>query len=65
MEQLKLEVVVPRTWVSESKEFLKGWYERRGYVKNKVGKLEELHGTEVFLRQLVTEVDVVFYTKVL
>jgi len=65
VKKLHLEIVVPRTWISESKEVLKGWYGRRGYMKGRVGKLDELEGTEVFLRQLSTEVDVVYYTKIL
>lgn len=65
VEKLQLDVVVPRTWVSDSKEFLKGWYGRRGYINQRTRKLEELEGTQSFLAQLVTEVDVLSYTKVL
>jgi GNAT superfamily N-acetyltransferase len=32
MRAMQLELLVPREWSHPSKEFLKGWYGRRGYV---------------------------------
>ncbi|WP_239164581.1 GNAT family N-acetyltransferase [Actinoplanes palleronii] len=38
---MRLELLVPREWVLESKEFLHSWYSRLGYRVERVGQLEE------------------------
>lgn len=38
---MRLELLVPRGWVLESKEFLHSWYSRLGYQIFRVGHLEE------------------------
>lgn len=53
VKKIQLEILTPRNWVCERKEVLKAWYERKGYVLVKVGRLEDLDGTEVFVKQVV------------
>ena len=38
---MQLELLVPRTWTLESKEFLAAWYDRLGYRLQRVGQIEE------------------------
>jgi GNAT superfamily N-acetyltransferase len=38
---MRLELLVPRGWVSESKEFLRTWYDRLGYRLHRVGTIHE------------------------
>jgi hypothetical protein len=43
MVTMQLELLVPRTWTHPSKEFLRGWYGRRGYRLVRTGKLEDAY----------------------
>lgn len=38
---MRLELLVPRGWVLESKEFLHAWYTRLGYRLDRVGTIDE------------------------
>jgi ribosomal protein S18 acetylase RimI-like enzyme len=38
---MQLELLVPRDWVLESKQFLAAWYDRIGYQLQRVGRIEE------------------------
>jgi hypothetical protein len=38
---MRLELLVPRGWVSEPKEFLRTWYNRLGYQLHRVGTIDE------------------------
>ena len=38
---IRLELLVPRGWTHPDKEFLKGWYGRRGYRRVRTTTLEE------------------------
>jgi GNAT superfamily N-acetyltransferase len=38
---MRLELLVPRGWVLESKEFLRIWYQRLGYRLHRVGTIDE------------------------
>lgn len=38
---MRLELLVPRGWVLESKEILHGWYTRLGYEIDRVGTIDE------------------------
>jgi len=38
---MQLEVLYPRDWAHPSKEFLRAWYTRLGYVEVRTGDLEE------------------------
>jgi GNAT superfamily N-acetyltransferase len=40
---MQLELLVPRGWKHPSKEFLKGWYGRRGYRVVRTAALDELY----------------------
>ena len=40
---MQLELLVPREWRHESKEFLKEWYGRRGYRLIGTGTVEDAH----------------------
>ena len=40
---MRLELLVPRGWPHPSKEFLKGWYGRRGYEVRGTGAMDELY----------------------
>ena len=40
---MRLELLVPRDWVSEPKEFLRAWYSRLGYRLHRVGTIDEDH----------------------
>lgn len=41
--QMQLELLVPREWVLESKEFLAAWYDRLGYRLARIGHIEEAY----------------------
>ncbi|WP_028065214.1 GNAT family N-acetyltransferase [Solirubrobacter soli] len=43
MTTMQLELLVPRGWAHPSKEFLKGWYGRRGYRLIRTGKLDDAY----------------------
>lgn len=43
MATMRLELLVPREWTHPSKEFLKGWYGRRGYRLTRTGKLDDAY----------------------
>jgi ribosomal protein S18 acetylase RimI-like enzyme len=40
---MQLELLVPRDWVLDSKEFLAAWYDRLGYRLQRVGHIEEAY----------------------
>jgi hypothetical protein len=40
---MQLELLVPREWSHPSKEFLRGWYARRGYRLVRVTTLDEAY----------------------
>jgi len=40
---MRLELLVPVGWTHPSKEFLKGWYDRRGYEVVRTGSMEDLY----------------------
>ncbi|MBL4603561.1 MAG: GNAT family N-acetyltransferase [Emcibacteraceae bacterium] len=40
---IRLELLTPHEWVNPSKEFLKKWYSRRGYIPNKPVPFESLY----------------------
>lgn len=40
-KQMRLELLVPRGWVLESKELLARWYTRLGYELDRVGTIDE------------------------
>jgi GNAT superfamily N-acetyltransferase len=40
---MQLELLVPRGWQHPSKQFLKGWYGRRGYELRGTGAMDELY----------------------
>ena len=40
---MQLELLVPREWVLDSKEFLAAWYDRLGYRLQRVGRIEETY----------------------
>jgi GNAT superfamily N-acetyltransferase len=40
LRAMRLELLVPREWTHPSKEFLRGWYGRRGYRRVRTGTLE-------------------------
>jgi GNAT superfamily N-acetyltransferase len=40
---MRLELLTPRDWTHPSKEFLKQWYARIGYVPTKTESLEEMY----------------------
>jgi GNAT superfamily N-acetyltransferase len=40
---MRLELLVPRGWEHASKEFLKGWYGRRGYRVIRTDRMDELY----------------------
>jgi GNAT superfamily N-acetyltransferase len=44
LRAIQLELLVPREWSHPSKEFLKGWYGRRGYRLIRTGTLEDAYG---------------------
>jgi N-acetylglutamate synthase-like GNAT family acetyltransferase len=41
LRAMQLELLLPRTWLHPSKEFLKSWYGRRGYRLVRTGTLDE------------------------
>jgi GNAT superfamily N-acetyltransferase len=43
LRAIQLELLVPRGWTHPSKEFLKGWYGRRGYRRVRTTTMEEAH----------------------
>ena len=61
LRAMQLELLVPRHWRHESKEFLKAWYGRRGYRLIRTGSVHDAHP---HLAPLVaTECDVTVYEK--
>ncbi len=63
MRAMQLELLVPRDWVHDSKEFLKGWYGRRGYRLTRTVTIHDAHPHLAPL--LATPCDVTVYEKVL
>ena len=41
LRAIRLELLVPREWSQPSKEFLRGWYGRRGYRLIRTGRLDD------------------------
>ena len=61
LRAMQLELLVPRHWRHESKEFLKAWYGRRGYRLVRTGSVDDAHPHLAPL--LATECDVTVYEK--
>jgi GNAT superfamily N-acetyltransferase len=60
---MQLELLVPRDWVLDSKEFLAAWYDRLGYRLQRVGRFEEFYPEAAPL--LATPADFRIYSKTL
>jgi GNAT superfamily N-acetyltransferase len=60
---MQLELLVPRGWVLESKEFLARWYDRLGYRLQRVARIEESYPELAPL--LATAADFRIYRKTL
>lgn len=58
---MQLELLVPRDWVLESKQFLAAWYGRIGYRLHRVGRIEESYPD--LAPMLCTEADFRIYRK--
>jgi GNAT superfamily N-acetyltransferase len=58
---MQLEILTPRHWSHPWKVFLASWYERMGYTRERVGRLDEAYPHLV--RRLATECDFVVYGK--
>lgn len=58
---MRLKLLAPRHWLHPSKEFLRQWYSRLGYVQQTIEPFESMH-TE-FIRQLATECDFTVWHK--
>ena len=58
---MQLELLVPRTWLHPSKEFLEGWYGRIGYKVVHTKRIDEAHPQLAPL--LATECDFKIYQK--
>ena len=58
---MRLELLVPRHWEHPSKEFLKGWYGRRGYRVVRTGRVDDQHPHLAPL--LATACDMLVYEK--
>lgn len=61
MTAMQLELCVPRTWSHPSKEFLREWYERAGYLVVRTATLDEDY--PVLAPQLATPCDLLIYRK--
>ncbi|KIW16320.1 hypothetical protein PV08_06371 [Exophiala spinifera] len=61
--RIQLEILVPQKWKHPSKEFLKGWYARKGYAFLEKDDIGRRHPKLV--DQLVAECDFVVYEKTL
>jgi GNAT superfamily N-acetyltransferase len=60
---MQLELLVPRDWQHPSKEFLKGWYGRRGYELRGTGGMDELYPS--LAPMLACPCDLLLYEKAL
>jgi GNAT superfamily N-acetyltransferase len=60
---MRLELLVPRGWSHPSKEFLKGWYGRRGYEVSGTGAMDELYPS--LAPMLACPCDLLLYEKAL
>ena len=58
---MRLELLTPRWWIHPSKEFLKGWYSRIGYVPEFTEPFENMHPELV--GELATECDFTVWHK--
>jgi GNAT superfamily N-acetyltransferase len=58
---MRLEILSPRHWTHPSKEFLKKWYSRIGYVPKTTESLESMHPELV--PELATECDFTIWHK--
>jgi GNAT superfamily N-acetyltransferase len=58
---MQLELLVPRAWTHPSKEFLRQWYTRIGYVVSRTGTIDDAYPHLV--PQLATDCDFVIYRK--
>ena len=61
MRTMQLELLVPRDWRHETKEFLKGWYGRLGYRLTRTVTIHDAHPDLAPL--LATSCDVTVYEK--
>lgn len=61
LRAIRLELLVPRAWTHPSKEFLKGWYGRRGYRLVRTTTLDESYPQLAPL--LATECDLEVHEK--
>jgi GNAT superfamily N-acetyltransferase len=43
LRAVQLELLVPRAWRHPSKEFVRSWYERRGYRAVRTGRLDDAY----------------------
>jgi len=62
-QSIQLELLLPRAWRHPSKEFLKQWYDRRGYEVIRTAGVEELYPHLAPL--LATECEFAIYEKAL
>lgn len=58
---MRLELLTPRSWTHPSKEFLKAWYTRLGYVPQFTEPLEKTHPE--LIQELATECDFTVWHK--
>jgi GNAT superfamily N-acetyltransferase len=58
---MQLELLTPRSWMHPSKEFLKGWYTRIGYVPQFTEPFEKMYPELV--GELATECDFTVWRK--
>ena len=58
---MQLELLVPRGWTHPSKEFLKGWYGRRGYRRIRISRIADAYPHLTLL--LATECDLEVHEK--
>jgi len=58
---MRLELLTPRSWSHPSKEFLKAWYTRLGYVPQFTEPLEKTHPE--LIGELATECDFTIWHK--
>jgi ribosomal protein S18 acetylase RimI-like enzyme len=61
LRTMRLELLVPQTWMHPTKEFLHGWYTRIGYRVTRKGSIEEQYPNLAPL--LATPCDFVIYHK--
>ncbi len=60
-KKMRLELLTPRTWSHPSKEFLKKWYDRIGYIPQFTEPFEKLHPEKRL--ELATDCDFTVWLK--